>query len=219
MPSISEQAHHLLTSQRPWNLTFFRSLMRMPGMDQWRITVLGDAGVGRTALIVTFILLGTSTDFGPITEEDYRRQFVIDNQMCFVEIFDRGTQATHGPPGVDQCTPQNDAFILIYSVTARSSFDRIERIHRAVMELTRRDTVFVLVGNRCDCKENEREVSKIEGTALAQRLGCEFIETSAKTAQNVQRAFDKVIRRLRQTREGLAPGLEKKIKIKKCNIF
>jgi hypothetical protein len=38
----------------------------------------------------------------------------------------------------------------------------------------------------------EHEVSKNEGAALARRLGCGFIETSAKTAQNAERVFTKL---------------------------
>jgi hypothetical protein len=38
----------------------------------------------------------------------------------------------------------------------------------------------------------EHEVSKNQGAALERRLGCEFIETSAKTAQNAERVFTKL---------------------------
>ena len=57
----------------------------------------------------------------------------------------------------------------------------------------------MLVGNKCD-KAYEREVSKEEGAALARQFGCEFIETSAKTAQNVERLFTNLVRALRQTK-------------------
>jgi len=63
----------------------------------------------------------------------------------------------------------------------------------------RGDPIFMLVGNKCD-KTYEREVSKEEGAALARQFGCDFIETSAKTAQNVERLFMTLVRALRQTR-------------------
>ena len=62
----------------------------------------------------------------------------------------------------------------------------------------------MLVGNKCD-KTYDREVSKEEGAALAQSFGCGFIETSAKTAQNVDRLFMNLIRSLRQT-HSIKPG-------------
>jgi GTPase KRas len=68
----------------------------------------------------------------------------------------------------------------------------------------RRDPIFMLVGNKCD-KTSEREVSREEGATLARQFGCEFLETSAKTAQNVERLFMNLIRSLRQTRN-IEPG-------------
>lgn len=79
----------------------------------------------------------------------------------------------------------------------------------------------MLVGNKCD-KTYEREVSKDEGAALARQFGCEFIETSAKTAQNVERLFMNLVRALRQTRnmESGAPGpVKPEGKKKKCIIM
>lgn len=80
----------------------------------------------------------------------------------------------------------------------------------------------MLVGNKCD-KTYEREVSKEEGAALARQFGCEFIETSAKTAQNVERLFMNLVRALRQTRsiEPGAPGptIPGKVKEKKKCII
>jgi GTPase KRas protein len=53
----------------------------------------------------------------------------------------------------------------------------------------------MLVGNKCD-KTYEREVSREEGAALARQFGCEFLETSAKTAQNVEQIFKNLVRSL-----------------------
>jgi GTPase KRas protein len=68
-----------------------------------------------------------------------------------------------------------------------------------MQRIKRGDPIFILVGNKCD-KTYEREVSKEEGAALARQFGCEFIETSARTAQNVERLFMNLVRSLRQTR-------------------
>jgi GTPase KRas len=85
----------------------------------------------------------------------------------------------------------------------------------------RGDPIFMLVGNKCD-KTYEREVSKEEGAALARQFGCEFIETSAKTAQNVERLFMNLVRSLRQTRNiepGTPPPAKKEKKTSKCVIM
>ena len=79
----------------------------------------------------------------------------------------------------------------------------------------------MLVGNKCD-KTYEREVSREEGAALARQFGCEFLETSAKTAQNVERLFMNLVRSLRQTRNiepGTPPPPAKKERKMKCVIM
>ena len=81
-------------------------------------------------------------------------------------------------------------FILVYSIASRSTFERLEKF--------RHFKIIMLVGNKCD-KTYEREVSKEEGAALARQFGCKFIETSAMTAQNVERLFMDLVRSLRQT--------------------
>ena len=60
---------------------------------------------------------------------------------------------------------------------------------------------FILVGNKAD-KSSEREVLKEDGARYARELGCEFLETSARTAYNVDRLFSTLIRTLRNNRDG-----------------
>jgi GTPase KRas protein len=90
-----------------------------------------------------------------------------------------------------------------------------------MLRVKRQKPIFMLVGNKCD-KTYEREVSKDEGVALARSFGCSFMETSAKTAHNVELLFTNLVRALRNTRQTDGAGvpspqrpLEKK-KSKKC---
>lgn len=75
----------------------------------------------------------------------------------------------------------------------------------------------MLVGNKCD-KVNEREVSRDEGQALANRLGCKFVESSAKTCVNVEKAYYTVVRMIREQREGTVGAKERK-KRSRCNVL
>lgn len=77
----------------------------------------------------------------------------------------------------------------------------------------------ILVGNMCD-KVTEREVSREEGFQMGKKLGCEFIETSAKTCVNIERSFYTVVRMIRRMREGSDQhGRSKKKNKKKCPIL
>lgn len=102
---------------------------------------------------------------------------------------------------------EGQGFILVYSIASRATFDRLEVFRQAMLKVKRQKPVFMLVGNKCD-KAYEREVSREEGVQMARSFGCEFLETSAKTATNVERLFTTLVRLLRQTKqqEGGAPG-------------
>ncbi|KAK1232588.1 hypothetical protein PQX77_004256 [Marasmius sp. AFHP31] len=169
-------------------------------MDNWRVAVLGDGGVGKTALAVQFTLncfVGKNT-YDPTIEDAYRKQLIVDNRMCFVEVIDTAGQEEYATLR-DQWVREGQGFILVYSIASRSTFDRLEIFRQSMRRVKRGDPIFMLVGNKCD-KTYEREVSKEEGAALARQFGCEFIETSAKTAQNVERLFTNLVRALRQTK-------------------
>ena len=89
---------------------------------------------------------------------------------------------------------EGEGFVLVYSITARATFERIERFRHQITRVKDSDSIpIVLVGNKSD-RANEREVGKEEGAALAKRLGCEFVETSAKTRSNLEHAYYSVVR-------------------------
>ncbi|KAJ6603800.1 small GTPase superfamily [Mycena sp. CBHHK59/15] len=188
-------------------------------MDNWTVAVLGDGGVGKTALAVQFTL--NCFTYDPTIEDAYRKQFIVDNRMCFVEVIDTAGQEEYATLR-DQWVREGQGFILVYSIASWSTFDRLEVFRQSVRRARRGDPILMLVGNMCD-KAFEREVSKEEGAALARRFGCEFIETSAKTAQNVERVFTNLVRGLRQTRNldlgGTANPSSRREKEKKCIIL
>ncbi|EJD55481.1 ras protein [Auricularia subglabra TFB-10046 SS5] len=173
-------------------------------MDQWRIAVLGDGGVGKTALAVQFTM-NCSLTYDPTIEDAYRKQLLVDNKMCFVEVIDTAGQEEYSTLR-DQWVREGQGFILVYSIASRSTFDRLETFRQNMLRIKRGRPIFMLVGNKAD-KGYEREVSKEEGASLARSFGCEFLETSAKTAQNVDRLFVDLVRLLRMTRApDQAPG-------------
>ena len=93
----------------------------------------------------------------------------------------------------------------MYSTTSRASFDRLEILRQSILRAKRSEPVFILVGNKCD-QAYAREVSREERAALARKFGCEFFETSAKTAQNVERLFTNLVRTLRMHKESQSPA-------------
>ncbi|KAK9727864.1 RAS2 protein [Basidiobolus ranarum] len=183
-------------------------------MVLYKLVVLGDGGVGKTAL--------TIQTYDPTIEDSYRKQAVIDEQSCMLEVLDTAGQEEYTALR-DQWIRDGEGFLVVYSISSRSTFERVERFRDQIIRVKDTERVPVmLVGNKCD-KINEREVSKEEGLGLARRLGCEFIEASAKTSVNVEKSFYTVVRMIRASREGSnKPGSnpsEKRKKKSKCHIL
>lgn len=78
---------------------------------------------------------------------------------------------------------------------------------------------FVLVGNKCDLQA-KRQVTKKEAEALAAEWGCSYIETSAKTKENVNEAYLKILRLIRDKKAADGSNVSKSRKnSRKCNIL
>ncbi|KAG0288881.1 Ras GTPase ras2 [Dissophora globulifera] len=172
-------------------------------MMLYKLVVLGDGGVGKT--------------YDPTIEDSYRKQVVIDDQSCVLEVLDTAGQEEYTALR-DQWIRDGEGFLLVYSIAARSTFERIKRFRDQITRVKDSESVpLMLVGNKCD-KLTEREVSRDEGALMAKSLRCEFTETSAKTCVNVERSFYNVVRMIRQARDGGAPAKPYKKK-SKCSIL
>ncbi|KIS70468.1 small G-protein Ras2 [Mycosarcoma maydis] len=185
----------------------------------YKLVVLGDGGVGKTALTIQLCLNHFVETYDPTIEDSYRKQTVIDDQPCMLEVLDTAGQEEYTALR-DQWIREGEGFLLVYSISARATFERVERFRSQISRVKDQEphTVpIMLVGNKCD-KVNEREVSREEGQALAHRLGCKFIESSAKTCVNVERAYYTVVRMIREQREGTVTHKKEKKK-SKCNIL
>ncbi|KAM0922124.1 hypothetical protein ACQ4PT_006361 [Festuca glaucescens] len=83
--------------------------------------------------------------------------------------------------------------ILVYDVTKRQSFTNLADVWAKEIELhsTNKECIKMLVGNKVD-KDEERLVTREEGLAFAQECGCLFLESSAKTRENVEKCFEEL---------------------------
>ncbi|KAI5807995.1 P-loop containing nucleoside triphosphate hydrolase protein [Peziza echinospora] len=199
-------------------------------MTLYKLVVLGDGGVGKTALTIQLCLNHFVETYDPTIEDSYRKQVVIDGNSCMLEVLDTAGQEEYTALR-DQWIRDGEGFVLVYSISSRSSFTRIPRFHSQILRVKESssgspmglgyggsplnspglnsgqhgmNTVpIMLVGNKSD-RVTEREVSTQEGHALARELECEFVEASAKNCVNVERAFYDVVRMLRRQRQAAA---------------
>jgi hypothetical protein len=88
------------------------------------------------------------------------------------------------------------AFILAYSITSKQTFEELKSIYTQIREIKaeqQNETPILLMG----CKSDEaacREVTETLGKQLATYWSCAWIETSAKTNNNIREAFQELLK-------------------------
>ncbi|KAH1000211.1 hypothetical protein HUJ04_000130 [Dendroctonus ponderosae] len=87
------------------------------------------------------------------------------------------------------------ALLLLYDVTNKKSFDNIRAWLGEIKDYAHDDVVIMLLGNKADCG-SDRAIKREEGERLAREYRVTFMETSAKSGQNVELAFHAIARDL-----------------------
>lgn len=173
-------------------------------MREFKVVVLGSGGVGKSALTVQFVSGCFMEKYDPTIEDFYRKEIEVDNSPCVLEILDTA--------GTEQFASMRDlyikngqGFVVVYSLTNHQTFQDIKPMKELITRVKGSERVpILLVGNKADL-EHQREVSEVEGRALAQNWLCPFMEASAKSRTNVNEVFAEIVRQM-----NVSPENEKK---------
>jgi GTPase KRas len=121
-------------------------------MALYKLVVLGDGGVGKTALTIQVCVLRfywqlkfTNTTsqlclnhfvetYDPTIEDSYRKQVQIDGQSCMLEVLDTAGQEEYTALR-DQWIRDGEGFVLVYSISSRPSFNRIGAFFKQIQRV------------------------------------------------------------------------------------
>jgi len=137
-------------------------------MSLFKIVVLGDGGVGKSCLTVQFCHGYFTLEYDPTIENLYRKQVTIGDDTCFLEIYDTAGQEDYAAMR-DQHILQGNGFLLVYSVTAKTSFLQLPEFHQSIERVKdTNDFPVVVIGNKSDL-EKTRAISYTEGKDFAKK--------------------------------------------------
>jgi len=104
--------------------------------------------------------------------------------------------------------------LLVFDITRRNTFNSATSWLHDLRQIAEEDIVVILVGNKCDlapsstvdttasAKPNQRQVTKEEAEEWCRvNKVMQYVETSAKSGENVERAFLEVAERIHQNIE------------------
>ena len=156
-----------------------------------KLSLIGDGGVGKTSIVQRYV--------HNLFEGDYKATIGTDitKKECHFEGLSKSTVRfiiwdIAGQPQFKRIRPaylaDSGAIIIIFDVANRESFENVTKEwHEDIKKVAVDDALIVLVGNKMDLEK--RMVSTGEGHKLAQQLGMAYIETSAKTGENIEEIF------------------------------
>lgn len=174
---------------------------------EYKLVVVGGGGVGKSALTIQLIHLHFVDEYDPTIEDSYRKQVVIDEKVTILDILDTAGQEEYSAMR-EQYMRTGEGFLLVYSVTSRTSFEELMTYYQQIQRVKDADYIpVVVVGNKSDL-EDERQVSYEDGLYLAKQMNAPFLETSAKQAIHVEDAFYTLVRLVRDNGGSFNKNLE-----------
>eukprot|EP01066_Platyproteum_vivax_P007709 Platyproteum_vivax@DN3081_c0_g1_i1.p1 len=166
----------------------------------FKYIIIGDTGVGKSCLLLQFTDKRFRSDHDlTIGVEFGSRLITIENKQIKLQIWDTAGQESFRSITRSYYRGAAGA-LLVYDVTRRDTFDHLTRWLEEARQNGNADMTIMLIGNKCDLER--REVTTLEGEEFARQHGLFFIETSAKTAQNVEEAFIQTARKIYEKIEG-----------------
>ncbi|KAK3239450.1 Ras-related protein Rab-5 [Cymbomonas tetramitiformis] len=172
---------------------------------QAKLVLLGDMGTGKSSLVLRFV----KGQFFEYQESTIGAAFLtqtvsVNDTTVKFEIWD-----TAGQERYHSLAPMYyrgaAAAIVVYDITSTDSFNRAKSWVRELQRQGNPALVMALAGNKSD-KSDERKIPAEEASAYADENGLFFMETSAKTAANVNELFYEIARKLPKAAPTPAPA-------------
>ena len=162
----------------------------------FKIVILGDEAVGKTSLINQYVEETFQEDYKPTLGANIiRKDVVVEkiNSKVRLILWDLAGQEKYNvirSMYFQGCV----GALLVYDVTRSPTFESINaKWLEDFKKYIKKEGAYVLIGNKIDLKE-QRVVSTERGQMLAKQIkASDFVETSAKYGDNVEKAFKNLV--------------------------
>ena len=157
-------------------------------------------------------------DYEPTKADSYRKKVTVDGSECSIDILDTAGQESYAVVQ-DSYYRSGEGFLCVFSIIDRESFVQMSDFREQILRVkVDSQTPMILVGNKSDL-EDKREVTRTEAEDLSKAWGVKYVETSAKTKENVDSVFFMLMSEIQKRKGPLEPSQKKPKKKKKCVIL
>ncbi|XP_006626873.1 ras-related protein Rab-3C isoform X1 [Lepisosteus oculatus] len=158
----------------------------------FKLLIIGNSSVGKTSFLFRYADDSFTSAFVSTVGIDFKVKTVYKNDKRIkLQIWDTAGQERYRTITTAYYRGAM-GFILMYDITNEESFSAVQDWSTQIKTYSWDNAQVILAGNKCDMEE-ERVVSTESGRHLAEQLGFEFFETSAKDNINVKQTFERLV--------------------------
>jgi len=154
----------------------------------FKLLLIGDSGVGKSCLLLRFADHAYTESYISTIGVDFKiRTIDLDGKTITLQIWDTAGQERFRTITSSYYRVAH-GIIVVYDVTDMDSFNNVKQWLNEIDRYACENVNKLLVGNKCDLV-HKRVVDTEIAKAFAEKLEIPFLETSAKAATNVEKAF------------------------------
>ena len=157
--------------------------------------LIGDSGVGKTNIMSKYLKNQfMENSKATVGVEFGSKLFNHQGHKIKAQIWDTAGQEKYKAITGAYYKGSKGAFI-VYDITRKDTFASIERWVNDLKATSDPKLTIILIGNKNDL-DDKREVSKDQGEEKAKSFGCAFLETSAFSGDNLDKAFELMVKEI-----------------------
>ena len=155
----------------------------------FKVVLVGDSFVGKTNIMSKYLKNEFHEDSKATVGVEFgAKQFKIEGHTVKAQIWDTAGQERYKAITSAYYKGAKGAFV-VYDITRKGSFESIEKWVNDLTSTADKKLTIVVIGNKCDL-EDQRQITKEQGEEKANKLEVAFLETSAFSGENLDKAFE-----------------------------
>ena len=158
----------------------------------FKVVLVGDSSVGKTNIMSKYLKNEFHEDSKATVGVEFgSKQFTIEGHQIKAQIWDTAGQERYKAITSAYYKGAKGAFV-VYDITRKQSFDSVDRWINDLKAAADKKLSVIIIGNKCDL-EDQRQVTKEQGEEKAKNNEVAFMETSAYSGENLDKAFEKMM--------------------------